>query len=220
MRIYTFGVGNIVFNQPMLVSDENVIPYKQDAKMLDNLSDKYAKLQVRADSIEGIVANKADISIVNQKADQWNVRVTNLRNDMQGQINNRVEKNRVVTEINADASGVRINANKLEINGDTKINGVLNTDNVVMRSQGGAVSFTPESLEISGRDSAVILGNSNMRLGSTTNDPRYRWGIGLSQLGMEFGVPVKKMDIAATNQVIIVMKFRGLLMDLDGTTIQ
>ncbi|WP_347284064.1 hypothetical protein [Lactobacillus taiwanensis] len=111
---------------------------------------------------------------------------------MQNQINSRVEKGNVVTEINADTSGVRIVGNRIRIDGNTQINGVLNTNNVTMQSQGGSVSFTPDKLLMEGRDSALTLNNGSLRLGSSTSDPRYMWGIGLSKLGMDFGVPVKK----------------------------
>ena len=111
---------------------------------------------------------------------------------MQNQINARVEKGNVVTEINADTSGVRIIGNRIRIDGNTQINGVLNTNNVTMQSQGGSVSFTSDKLLMEGRDSALTLNNGSLRLGSSTSDPRYMWGVGLSKLGMDFGVPVKK----------------------------
>ena len=64
---------------------------------------------------------------------------------MQNQINARVEKGNVVTEINADTSGVRINANKLEINGSTVINGDLQVPNVKLVGRSGMIGLDGNS---------------------------------------------------------------------------
>ena len=64
---------------------------------------------------------------------------------MQNQINSRVEKGNVVTEINADTSGVRINANKLEINGSTVINGDLQVPNVKLVGRSGMIGLDGNS---------------------------------------------------------------------------
>ena len=71
MRLYTFGVGNIVFNQPMMTFSSSYLPYTRDNKSLDVLSEKYASLDVKVNGINSIVGNKADISYVDQRANQW-----------------------------------------------------------------------------------------------------------------------------------------------------
>ncbi len=172
IRLYTFGVGNVIFNQPMLVSGDKIQPYKQDIK---STQERYNSLSTA-------------VTTVSQKADSWGVKVINIENN----INNKVDKNKVITEINATGEGVKIEGRRIQINGDTKINGVLNTNNVTMQSRGGAVHFTPDALIMTGFNSALTMGSESLSLGSSTTDPRQRWGIGLSKLGVEFGVPVKK----------------------------
>lgn len=98
IRLYTFGVGNIIFNQPMLTFSSTRLPYIKDNQMIGSLQDKYASLDVKvnginstvvnkadvsyvnqkASEINSVVANKADMSYVNQKADQWQLELTNL----------------------------------------------------------------------------------------------------------------------------------------------
>ncbi len=99
MELRTTGVGNVIFNQPMLAYGEYHLPYSADNNMIGALNDKYAALNItvdgiksvvadkadktyvdqRANQINSVVAGKADISLVNQKADQWQLALTNLQ---------------------------------------------------------------------------------------------------------------------------------------------
>lgn len=104
IRLYTFGVGNIIFNQPMLVSGDKIQPYKQDVK-----------------------ATNSAITTMRQEADRWNVKVVGL----ESAINNKADKNKIITEINADTSGVKIAGNKNHITGETTIDdGVIKSAHI------------------------------------------------------------------------------------------
>ncbi|MCR1895833.1 hypothetical protein NSA02_03285 [Ligilactobacillus murinus] len=78
LRLWTYKVGNVIFNQPMVTFSSSYLPYTQDNKSLGVLSEKYAALDVKVNGINSVVANKADMSYVNQKADQWQLALTNL----------------------------------------------------------------------------------------------------------------------------------------------
>lgn len=79
LRLWTYKVGNVIFNQPMMTFSSSYLPYTQDNKSLGVLSEKYAALDVKVNGINSVVANKADMSYVNQKADQWQLALTNLQ---------------------------------------------------------------------------------------------------------------------------------------------
>lgn len=99
MRLWTYKVGNVIFNQPMVAFSQEHLPYSRDSHMIDSLQDKYSALNIKVDGINSvvinkadksyvdqraneigsIVANKADMSYVNQKADQWQLALTNLQ---------------------------------------------------------------------------------------------------------------------------------------------
>lgn len=78
IRLYTFGVGNIIFNQPMVTFSSERLPYIKDNKMIGSLQDKYAALDVKVNGINATVVNKADVSYVDQKANQLQLALTNL----------------------------------------------------------------------------------------------------------------------------------------------
>ncbi len=78
IRLYTFGVGNIIFNQPMVTFSSERLPYIKDNKMIGALQDKYAALDVKVNGINATVVNKADLSYVDQKANQLQLALTNL----------------------------------------------------------------------------------------------------------------------------------------------
>ncbi len=99
LRLWTYKVGNVIFNQPMMSFSSSYVPYTQNTGLLETLSGRYSALNVRVDSINStvankadksyvdqraneissVVANKADMSYVNQKADQWQLALTNLQ---------------------------------------------------------------------------------------------------------------------------------------------
>lgn len=78
IRLYTFGVGNIIFNQPMVTFSSERLPYIKDNKMIGSLQDKYAALDVKVNGINATVVSKADLSYVDQKANQLQLALTNL----------------------------------------------------------------------------------------------------------------------------------------------
>lgn len=79
IRLYTFGVGNIIFNQPMVTFSSTRLPYIKDTHMIGSLQDKYAALDVKVNGINATVVNKADLSYVDQKANQLQLALTSLQ---------------------------------------------------------------------------------------------------------------------------------------------
>lgn len=98
MRLWTYKVGNVIFNQPMVAFSQEHLPYSRDSHMIDLLQDKYSALNIkvdginsvvinkadksyvdqRANQINSVVAGKADISLVNQKAEEWQLKLASL----------------------------------------------------------------------------------------------------------------------------------------------
>lgn len=98
MRLWTYKVGNVIFNQPMVAFSQEHLPYSRDSHMIDSLQDKYSALNIkvdginsvvinkadksyvdqRANQINSVVAGKADISLVNQKAEEWQLKLASL----------------------------------------------------------------------------------------------------------------------------------------------
>ncbi|WGN89764.1 hypothetical protein [Ligilactobacillus faecis] len=79
LRLWTYKVGNVIFNQPMVTFSSSYLPYTQDNKSLGVLSEKYAALDVKVNGINSVVANKADISYVDQRAGQWQAKLEELQ---------------------------------------------------------------------------------------------------------------------------------------------
>lgn len=70
IKLISSGIGNFIFNQPMMTVSSRHVPYKQDQKMLDSLQGQYAELLVGIDGIKATVANKSDKSYVDQEANK------------------------------------------------------------------------------------------------------------------------------------------------------
>lgn len=70
------NVSNFFFNEVMLVEGNKDLRWGPAPKDVEN---RYASLNVEVDKINAVVANKADMSYVNQKADQWQLALTNLQ---------------------------------------------------------------------------------------------------------------------------------------------
>ncbi|MBX9012665.1 hypothetical protein HCG60_06415 [Ligilactobacillus murinus] len=79
LRLWTYKVGNVIFNQPMVTFSSSYLPYTQDNKSLGVLSEKYAALDVKVNGINSTVANKADVSYVDQRAGQWQAKLEELQ---------------------------------------------------------------------------------------------------------------------------------------------
>ncbi|MEY8736419.1 hypothetical protein AB9M75_04010 [Lactobacillus sp. AN1001] len=125
IRLYTFGVGNIIFNQPMLVSGDKIQPYKQDVR---SMQERYNSLSTA-------------VTTVSQKADSWGVRVVGLENS----INNKVDKNKIITEINADTSGLKLSGSKIQITGNTIFNGDIQAQNIRLVGKSGLIGLDGNS---------------------------------------------------------------------------
>lgn len=69
------NVSNFFFNEVMLVEGNKDLRWGPAPKDVEN---RYASLNIEVDKINAVVANKADRSYVNQKADQWQLELTNL----------------------------------------------------------------------------------------------------------------------------------------------
>lgn len=69
------NVSNFFFNEVMLVEGNKDLRWGPAPKDVEN---RYASLNIEVDKINAVVANKADMSYVNQKADQWQLALTNL----------------------------------------------------------------------------------------------------------------------------------------------
>lgn len=78
LRLFVFGVANVIFNQPMVTFNSTHLPYTHDAQMIGSLQDKYAALDVKVNGINATVVNKADLSYVDQKANQLQLALTSL----------------------------------------------------------------------------------------------------------------------------------------------
>lgn len=70
LKLTTWGRGNFIFNQPMMTISSKHLPYKQDQKIIDAVQQRYVDLNVKVDGISSLVANKADRSYVEQKANE------------------------------------------------------------------------------------------------------------------------------------------------------
>lgn len=79
LRLWTYKIGNVIFNQPMVTFSSSYLPYTQDNKSLGVLSEKYAALDVKVNGINSVVANKADVSYVDQRAGQWQAKLEELQ---------------------------------------------------------------------------------------------------------------------------------------------
>lgn len=78
LRLFVFGVANVIFNQPMVTFSSTHLPYTHDAQMIGSLQDKYAALDVKVNGINSTVVNKADLSYVDQRANQLQLALTSL----------------------------------------------------------------------------------------------------------------------------------------------
>ncbi len=70
------NVSNFFFNEVMLIEGNKDLRWGPAPKDAEN---RYASLNIEVDKINAVVANKADMSYVNQKADQWQLALTNLQ---------------------------------------------------------------------------------------------------------------------------------------------
>ena len=173
------GKGNVMFAHPMLVKGARVGIYQP------SVVNKLSKLTQTLDGLKSEVHDGSINSVIGQTARMIALQISG-------------DKNKVISQINASTEGVMIDGKHIMINGNTRIQGTLMVNDVVMKSQNNAVKFSPESLDMIGSNSMLKLQSDSIQLGATSNDPRQQWGIGLSKDGLAVTVPVKK-PAAVTN---------------------
>lgn len=173
------GKGNVMFAHPMLVKGTRAGIYQP------SVVNKLSKLTQTLDGLKSEVHDGSINSVIGQTARMIALQISG-------------DKNKVISQINASTEGIMIDGKHIMINGNTRIQGTLMVNDVVMKSQNNAVKFSPESLDMIGANSMLKLQSDSIQLGATSNDPRQQWGIGLSKNGLAVTVPVKK-PAAVTN---------------------
>lgn len=173
------GKGDVMFAHPMLVKGTRAGIYQP------SVVNKLSKLTQTLDGLKSEVHDGSINSVIGQTARMIALQISG-------------DKNKVISQINASTEGIMIDGKHIMINGNTRIQGTLMVNDVVMKSQNNAVKFSPESLDMIGANSMLKLQSDSIQLGATSNDPRQQWGIGLSKNGLAVTVPVKK-PAAVTN---------------------
>ena len=167
------GKGNVMFAHPMLVKGTRAGIYQP------SVVNKLSKLTQTLDGLKSEVHDGSINSVIGQTARMIALQISG-------------DKNKVISQINASTEGIMIDGKHIMINGNTRIQGTLMVNDVVMKSQNNAVKFSPESLDMIGANSMLKLQSDSIQLGATSTDPRKQWGIGLSKNGLAVTVPVKK----------------------------
>ena len=174
------GKGNVMFAHPMLVKGTRAGIYQP------SVVNKLSKLTQTLDGLKSEVHDGSINSVIGQTARMIALQISG-------------DKNKVISQINASTEGIMIDGKHIMINGNTRIQGTLMVNDVVMKSQNNAVKFSPESLDMIGANSMLKLQSDSIQLGATSNDPRQQWGIGLSKDGLAVTVPVKKPGTVTNN---------------------
>lgn len=174
------GKGNVMFAHPMLVKGTRAGIYQP------SVVNKLSKLTQTLDGLKSEVHDGSINSVIGQTARMIALQVSG-------------DKNEVISQINASTEGVMIDGKHIMINGNTRIQGTLMVNDVVMKSQNNAVKFSPESLDMIGSNSMLKLQSDSIRLGSVSSDPRQQWGVGLDKNGLAFSIPVKRSGATTNN---------------------
>lgn len=174
------GKGDVMFAHPMLVKGTRAGIYQP------SVVNKLSKLTQTLDGLKSEVHDGSINSVIGQTARMIALQISG-------------DKNKVISQINASTEGVMIDGKHIMINGNTRIQGTLMVNDVVMKSQNNAVKFSPESLDMIGSNSMLKLQSDSIQLGATSNDPRQQWGIGLSKNGLAVTVPVKRPASVTNN---------------------
>lgn len=174
------GKGNVMFAHPMLVKGKRVGIYQP------SVVNKLSKLTQTLDGLKSEVHDSSINSVIGQTARMIALQISG-------------DKNKVISQINASTEGVMIDGKHILINGNTRIQGTLMVNDVVMKSQNNAVKFSPESLDMVGANSMLRLQSDAIRLGAVSSDPRQQWGMGLDKNGLAFTIPVKQLGSTANN---------------------
>lgn len=74
----------------------------------------------------------------------------------------KVDTGKVINSINTSTEGVKIDATKIQINGNTSISGTLNVPTVILKGKSGQIDLTGDNILVKGNSgSAQLLINSN-----------------------------------------------------------
>lgn len=174
------GKGNVMFAHPMFVRGTRVGTYQMSS------TGQISKLTQTLAGLKSEVHDNSASSVIAQTARMIALQVSG-------------DKNKVIAQINASNEGVMIDGKHVIINGNTRIQGTLMVNDVVMKSDNNSVRFNPGSLDMVGSDSMIKLSNGSIQLGSTSDDPRKQWKIGMGEDGFELSVPVKKSGATTNN---------------------
>lgn len=174
------GKGNVMFAHPMLVKGTRAGIYQP------SVVNKLSKLTQTLDGLKSEVHDGSINSVIGQTARMIALQISG-------------DKNKVISQINASTEGIMIDGKHIMINGNTRIQGTLMVNDVVMKSQNNAVKFSPESLDMIGSNSMLKLQSDSIRLGSVSSDPRQQWGVGLDKNGLAFTIPVKRSGATTNN---------------------
>lgn len=174
------GKGNVMFAHPMFVKGSSVGVYQASTV------GQFSKLTQTIAGLKAEVHDNSNNSVIAQTARMIALQVSG-------------DKNKIISQINASTEGVMIDGKHVMINGNTRIQGTLMVNDVVMRSQNNAVKFSSSSLDMVGANSMLKLQNDSIHLGSTSSDPRQQWGMKLSDDGLELSVPAKKLGATTNN---------------------
>lgn len=174
------GKGNVMFAHPMLVKGKRVGIYQP------SVINKLSKLTQTLDGLKSEVHDSNINSVIGQTARMIALQISG-------------DKNKVISQINASTEGIMIDGKHILINGNTRIQGTLMVNDVVMKSQNNAIKFSPESLDMVGSNSMLKLQSDSIRLGATSSDPRQQWGLGLDKNGLSLSVPVKHLGSTTNN---------------------
>lgn len=174
------GKGNVMFAHPMFVKGTSVGTYQMSS------TGQISKLTQTLAGLKSEVHDNSASSVIAQTARMIALQVSG-------------DKNKIISQINASTEGIMIDGKHIMINGNTRIQGTLMVNDVVMKSQNNAVKFSPESLDMIGSNSMLKLQSDSIRLGSVSSDPRQQWGVGLDKNGLAFSIPVKRSGATTNN---------------------
>lgn len=171
IRLYTFGVGNIIFNQPMCTFSEGKLPYIKDNQMVGTLQDKYASLNVKVDGINATVANKADKSYVDQEANRIRSLVsskadTSYVDQRANQINSVVANKADISLVNQKADQWQLALTNLQIGG---------TNLVPLTNQGTRDLYVENKFGVASYAEKNIYGVRGILVKNTSPAPANGW---------------------------------------------
>lgn len=166
LKLTTWGKGNFIFNQPMMTISSKHLPYKQDQKIIDAVQQRYVDLNVKVDGISSLVANKADrsyveqkaneissvvsskadLSYVNQKADQWMVTLQNMKLGGENLIpNSNASEEDAVPWTSSKSTAVRLFKHPFYYNGTKNMFNVDNATSQVIPAVSQRFSIKPNT---------------------------------------------------------------------------